>query len=271
MKNCLYAILLVFVLNAGLFRAQASETTYFLSGTHFNGLAGETYVVPLKDPEHIAHARKLIEGFEGGELETASILVADIKLGHANVNVDYSKNPVVGHRWHVANVVGFGEVATEIGDGAPWLINEAIDGRNSNSWIDFESGLGRISFWGFTIIAELPFPATRVDKDGGKRTWIGVIKDFTYPWIQHEELGWIYPVKNHEDGYWIWIQNEQTWVFTNKSLYPHLYSAKDGSWVFHHEGGSLDYWWHIFSTGEWRQNSPTEAFYNYFATPPPGF
>jgi hypothetical protein len=109
----------------------------------------DSYVLPLEDPEDIAHARALIaEGLAAG----STIAVARIAKGADGINRDYLAPGAPPWSWHVTEFLGFADITIEILDGWPGFVEQDVDW-----WIENSGGI--IGFWGYTVVAELgPIP-----------------------------------------------------------------------------------------------------------------
>lgn len=121
------------------------DAVYFLVSEQ-EAFHGDSFIIPLTDPDHIAHARLLIEDPEkAGE----PIVVASIEECNAcnGINRDLLNN---GARWSwcVANVEGFADITAEIYDGWPTYAEENFD-----EW--YETTNGMIGFWSYTVTREL--------------------------------------------------------------------------------------------------------------------
>jgi len=109
---------------------------------------GDSFVVPLSDPTHVAHARDLIA--RGPDVAGESILFAGIAAGSGEgVNRDLLAPNQHEWNWHVTNVNGFGDVGIEILDGWPGYVDQHLD-----EWIQQTNG--QVGFWNYTIVQELP-------------------------------------------------------------------------------------------------------------------
>lgn len=137
-------------------RAETNSIVYFLVGTIPWGPA-ESYVLPLSEPEDIAHARWLIaeDAVNRGGPEdplpegSRTIISARVAKGADGINRNYSVRGYPAWSWHVSEFRGFWDYTAEILDGGPSFVENALD-----QWV--ESGIG---FWGFTVVRELgPFP-----------------------------------------------------------------------------------------------------------------
>lgn len=109
---------------------------------------GDSYILPLSDPDHIAHARALLTA-EPGTL--ASIVVANVAAGADGVNRDWLPPGRPEWSWHITGFEGFYDVTAEILDGWPTFVEQDVPGWIANAG-------GQIGFWDYTVVAELPVP-----------------------------------------------------------------------------------------------------------------
>ena len=61
--------------------------------------------------------------------------------------------------------------------------------------------------------------------------WFGIYNAGSYPWVYHENLGWIYVYSQSDNGTWIYRQ-KLGWLWTNPDLFPYLYLVKRNSWTY---------------------------------------
>jgi hypothetical protein len=76
--------------------------------------------------------------------------------------------------------------------------------------------------------------ATRLSGAEGwwQSEWFGVyFKSEQSGWILHTELGWLYPSPSLHAGIWIWKEG-LGWLWSDEQVYPYLYSADSGSWLY---------------------------------------
>ncbi|MBN2020145.1 MAG: hypothetical protein JW749_07970 [Sedimentisphaerales bacterium] len=122
------------------------QTIYFLVA-ETNPFNGDSYVLPLTEPNDIAHARDLIAY---GPSIGQKIVVANIACNPDGINRDYYNPTHQTWSWHVTEFVSFAGITAEILDGWPGLVESDCLG-----W----SGNGRIGFWAYTVVEELgPVP-----------------------------------------------------------------------------------------------------------------
>ena len=71
---------------------------------------------------------------------------------------------------------------------------------------------------------------------------------FPSQWMFHLWLGWIYPAVATPESIWIWQQDSESWIWTNKELFPILYSHTSGLWFYvsQEDGGQ-----YIWMNDEW--------------------
>ena len=111
----------------------------------FGGL-DQAYVLPLADPADIAHARALVsEGIAAG----APLVVAKIAAGADGVNRNTLAPGEPPWSWHVTEFQAFGDMAIELCDGSPQMVENDVAGWIANTG-------GQICFWSYTVTAELP-------------------------------------------------------------------------------------------------------------------
>jgi hypothetical protein len=107
---------------------------------------GDSYVLPLSDPDDIAHARALIEQ---GPAALPFIAVAAIAAGSDGINRDVLAPGEPLWSWHVTAFEGFFDATAEILDGWPGLVEQDVA-----EWINATNGF--VGFWQYTVVAELP-------------------------------------------------------------------------------------------------------------------
>ena len=68
---------------------------------------------------------------------------------------------------------------------------------------------------------------------GGWRasSWFGNFYATENSWLHHAELGWLYMQQVGDGSVWMWDKNHQ-WLWTGQGVYPHLYRAKDSTWLY---------------------------------------
>lgn len=133
--------------------------TYFLVAEWpGDELHGDSYVLPVRRPEHVAHARALIA--QGPEAAGRALVVANVRLGADGINRDLRAAGQPAWSWHVTDLLGFADCTVEILDGWPgwveddpqaWMRNTPPDGPAPDSE-------GTIGFWRYTVVEELAPP-----------------------------------------------------------------------------------------------------------------
>jgi len=53
---------------------------------------------------------------------------------------------------------------------------------------------------------------------------------FPTEWMYHLWLGWIYPAEANSESVWIWQAQSESWLWTNKEIFPILYHDATGLW-----------------------------------------
>jgi hypothetical protein len=67
---------------------------------------------------------------------------------------------------------------------------------------------------------------------GGWRasTWFGNFYATENSWLHHADLGWLYMQQVGDGSLWMWDKHHE-WLWTGQGVYPHLYRAKDSTWL----------------------------------------
>lgn len=121
-------------------------TAYFLVADPQHPDSGG-YVLPLTNPDDIAHARALAWNPQDTD---RPLVVARIATGSSDGV--YTNRDLLNDRtpwsWHVTEFVGFADFTIELIDGNARLVEDDVDG-----WITNTSGM--IGFWSYTIIRQV--------------------------------------------------------------------------------------------------------------------
>jgi len=121
-------------------------TTYFVVSRPASA-DSDSYLLPLTDPDDIAHARALIAD---RATAGAQIVVARIDRGSSDGVTDNRDLLNEGRRWswHVTEFLGFAEATIEILDGSPTYVEANLD-----DWMRITGG--EIGFWSYTVTCEV--------------------------------------------------------------------------------------------------------------------
>lgn len=88
-----------------------------------------------------------------------------------------------------------------------------------------------------------------VDLGGGwKSSWFGYVNDPSYPWLFHNELGWLYCTGEGPSSAWFW-NPVLGWMWTSRDVFPSVYMK--GYWYWYLEGSADPALFYNFSSGEW--------------------
>jgi hypothetical protein len=114
----------------------------------------DSYVLPLTNPDHIAHARDLIA--RGPQDAGTHIVVATIRAGADGINRNVRAEGQPAWSWHVTDMVVFADATMEILDGWPSFVEQDVAGWIANTCFNDETHTyGTLGFWGYTVVEEL--------------------------------------------------------------------------------------------------------------------
>jgi hypothetical protein len=123
-----------------------AETVWFVMA-EVQEFHGDSFLLPLSDPEHIAQARaRLAQGAASG---VGSIASARIAAGADGLNRDVRAPGAPLWSWHVTAFDGFADATIELCDGWPTFVE-----RDPVAFI--RNTGGAICFWSYQLVAELP-------------------------------------------------------------------------------------------------------------------
>lgn len=142
-----------------------ADTVYFLVGEYPQpGDHHDSYVLPLSDPNDIAHARALIAQ---GPVVGATIATARIALGADGINGNFLAPGAPAWNWRVTEFLGFADFTIEIYDGWPTFVEDDVDG-----WMQNTNGI--IGFWSYTVIGEFDGVPRATIPEAGSATLVAV-------------------------------------------------------------------------------------------------
>ena len=94
--------------------------------------------------------------------------------------------------------------------------------------------------------------------DGNKSLeWYGWYYDSEYPWIYHYNMGWVYLLGEDTAGFWMY-HPDRDWVWTQKGLFPYMFSPSEGDYLFYAMGSINPNWFFHYSVNRWLTSSELE-------------
>jgi hypothetical protein len=80
--------------------------------------------------------------------------------------------------------------------------------------------------------------------------WFDYLNTSIGAWVYHGHHGWLYVhVVDYPASLWM-HSPAMGWLYTGSGVYPHIYSANEGQWLWYHQG-SVEPQWFFRSTGKW--------------------
>ena len=94
--------------------------------------------------------------------------------------------------------------------------------------------------------------------DGNKSLeWYGWYYDIAYPWVYHYNMGWVYLIGEDTTSFWMY-HPDRDWLWTHKGLFPYMFSAEEGDYLFYAMGSINPNWFFHNSVNRWLTNSEVE-------------
>jgi hypothetical protein len=193
-------------------------------------------------------ARELIGNRRNGTPINKSLVVHVAYAESNTLNRNYLGD---GTRWswEVSEVVGFFDFGYPVGTGAPSAVEEDVA-----SYVETTFGIFQPMA---NIVGELPInPDFTTGPSKRSSLWFGRYDDTYYPWIHHQELGWL--LINGFDPKSIWMYSPSIdWFWTSEDYYPWVWLHQRNSWAYHnrawldlHEVPSAPIQFTLYGSGE---------------------
>lgn len=178
------------------------------------------------------------------------------------IAVDKDGNP------HLAYFAGPSNLVYAKWTGESWLKTTLDDSGTSHTGsLALKGGLEpRIAYYHIeSSLAQLKYAAVDSDQNGlfGNASdlgsgwnwieWLGFFNMTYYPWISHNEHGWMYCVGEADLSIFFWTM-DMGWLWTGEDTYPHLYRFVDGAWIWYLLNSATPRWFLNFSTNEWEEH-----------------
>jgi hypothetical protein len=84
--------------------------------------------------------------------------------------------------------------------------------------------------------------------DWKRESWFGYFMDSNFPWVFHEDLGWIYIAGVSPTQFWFYSE-KLGWLWTGSTHYPALYSGTEKGWIYFDKSKSAYY---SYVTNSWK-------------------
>ncbi len=81
-------------------------------------------------------------------------------------------------------------------------------------------------------------------------SWFGSVQGDLYPWIYHNDLGWLFAAGDGTDSFYFWDAT-LGWVWTSPTNFPWFWSFSDNDWLYYAEGTTNPRWFYSMNTGQW--------------------
>jgi hypothetical protein len=128
----------------------------------------------------------------------------------------------------------------------------------SGAWQGSKTGSGTFSATRtqtFTPITT-PWPDA-VDLGNGKKqsSWFGIFNDTYYPWIYHQQHGWMYVFGTDPASIWLWAP-DMGFLWTGSGVYPWLWRDQDQTWLWYVKGSQSPRFFFNWNTQQWESENP---------------
>jgi len=113
-----------------------------------------------------------------------------------------------------------------------------------------------VAFNGNSISLPAPWDAATDLGSGWKHSsWFGTFNLSHYPWIYHQQHGWMYVFGNDSASLWLWTPG-MGFLWTSSTVYPWLWSNTQQTWLYYSKGSSNPRYFYNSSTHAWVAVNP---------------
>jgi hypothetical protein len=108
----------------------------------------------------------------------------------------------------------------------------------------------------FSISNTSPWPgAASLGNGWMNSSWFGTFNVNSYPWIYHQQHGWMYVFGTDPTSIWLWTP-DLGFLWTSQSVYPWLWSDTQKTWLYYSVGSSNPRYFYNWNAQKWVSVNP---------------
>jgi len=101
-----------------------------------------------------------------------------------------------------------------------------------------------------------PWPdATDLGSGWKHSSWFGTFNETYYPWIWHQQHGWMYAFGTDPGSIWLWTP-DLGFLWTGSGVYPWLWSNTQQTWLYYSVGSSNPRYFYNWNSQKWVAVNP---------------
>ena len=77
----------------------------------------------------------------------------------------------------------------------------------------------------------------------------------SYPWIYHNEHGYMYVFGTDPSSIWMWTP-DLGFLWTSSTVYPFLWSDSGQTWLYYLKGSKNPRWFYNYKLNQWESHNP---------------
>jgi hypothetical protein len=201
------------------------EKRYFIVECDEGDGGKSSYLVPFEGLM-VDQARELVQQYRNGDTISKTLSTRIGYAGSNTLNRDYLN---AGSRWgwEVVELIGIFDGAYSVGGKSPPPRDQDIA-----EYIEGTYGLIQPTA---NLVGELPInPDLIISSTERTSLWFGRYDDNYYPWINHQDLGWLYILGFDPNSIWMYSPS-MSWVWTSETYYPWVWLNKKQCWAYHNK------------------------------------
>jgi len=85
--------------------------------------------------------------------------------------------------------------------------------------------------------------------------WFGIFNETYYPWIYHQQHGWMYVYGTETSSIWLYNQTgNMGFLWTSSTVYPWMWSNTKQTWLYYVKGSQSPRWFFNWNSQKWEQH-----------------
>jgi hypothetical protein len=126
---------------------------------------------------------------------------------------------------------------------------------------DLCTGLGTMNGMNLINALSTPWPdATSLGNGWMSSSWFGTFNVNNYPWIYHQQHGWMYVFGTDPTSIWLWTPDTTVpwtgFLWTSSGVYPWIWSDSQKTWLYYDAGSSNPRYFFNWNAQDWMPVNP---------------
>jgi hypothetical protein len=127
---------------------------------------------------------------------------------------------------------------------------------SSGGYAATQESTGGYQVGSFSVSNTSPWPGAAILGNGWMNSsWFGTFNINNYPWIYHQQHGWMYVFGTDPNSIWLWT-SDLGFLWTGQSVYPWFWSDTQKTWLYYSVGSSNPRYFYNWNSQKWVTVNP---------------